>query len=102
MNNDLISRESLLNDFNDKCQRTCPNCEYHKWNAKLYRYECELINTAPTVEARPQGKTNADIFKQTFGLYATEVWSMSESQFLEWLNSGCDCKEADNEHIKPS
>ena len=46
---DLISRETLLNEFNTKCQRMCPTCEYHKWNSKLNRYECELINTAPTV-----------------------------------------------------
>lgn len=46
---DLISREILLNEFNTKCQRNCPTCEYHKWNSTLNRYECELINTAPTV-----------------------------------------------------
>lgn len=50
MNNDLISRENLLNEFDTKCQRICPTCEYHKWNPELNRYECELINTAPTVE----------------------------------------------------
>ena len=49
------------------------------------------------VDEKSQGKTNADLFKQTFGLYATEVWAMSESQFLEWLNSKNDCKEADND-----
>ena len=31
--------------------------------------------------------TNADIFKNIFGLYATELWSMPEKDFLEWLNS---------------
>jgi len=31
--------------------------------------------------------TNADKFKRTFGLYATEVWAMPEQDFLEWLNS---------------
>lgn len=54
------------------------------------------IDNAPTItpekalmdklKGRPQGKTNADLFKQTFGMYATEIWSMNESQFLEWLN----------------
>ena len=34
------------------------------------------------------GVTNADAFKKLFeGLYATELWSWSEDQFLEWLNS---------------
>lgn len=30
---------------------------------------------------------NADKFKSVFGLYATEVWSMPEGEFLRWLNS---------------
>ena len=33
---------------------------------------------------------NADLFKATFGLYATEVWSMKEPIFLLWLNSSTD------------
>lgn len=46
---DLISREVLVNEFDIKCERLCPTCEYHKWNPKLNRYECEIINTAPTI-----------------------------------------------------
>lgn len=38
------------------------------------------------VNERLQGETNAEIFKQIFGIYATEVWSMSEADFLKWLN----------------
>lgn len=30
---------------------------------------------------------NADKFKAVFGLYATELWSMPEGEFLRWLNS---------------
>lgn len=30
--------------------------------------------------------TNAERFKQLFGLYATELWSKSEKDFLTWLN----------------
>ena len=30
---------------------------------------------------------NADKFKAVFGLYATELWSMPEGEFLKWLNS---------------
>lgn len=30
---------------------------------------------------------NAEKFLKTFGIYATEMWAMSESNFLEWLNS---------------
>ena len=31
--------------------------------------------------------TNADKFKQIFGIYATELWAMSEEDFLSWLNA---------------
>ena len=30
--------------------------------------------------------TNAELFKKVFGRYATEVWSMPETEFLDWLN----------------
>lgn len=30
---------------------------------------------------------NADVFKQVFGIYATELWVMGEKDFLKWLNS---------------
>ena len=31
--------------------------------------------------------TNAEKFKQIFGIYATELWAMPEEKFLEWLNA---------------
>ena len=31
--------------------------------------------------------TNAELFKQTFDRYATDVWSLPENEFLEWLNA---------------
>lgn len=31
--------------------------------------------------------TNADLFKQTFGIYAEEFWSFDEKQMLGWLNA---------------
>lgn len=34
--------------------------------------------------------TNAEAFRYDFGIYATELWSMTEKQFLEWLNAECD------------
>ena len=34
--------------------------------------------------------TNAEAFLYDFGIYATELWSMTEAQFLEWLNAQCD------------
>ena len=33
---------------------------------------------------------NSDLFKATFGLYATEVWAMKEPIFLLWLNGETD------------
>ena len=30
---------------------------------------------------------NADLFKEIFGIYATELWAKPEAEFLEWLNS---------------
>ena len=33
--------------------------------------------------------TNAEAFRFDFGIYATELWSMPEEKFLEWLNSEC-------------
>lgn len=30
--------------------------------------------------------TNAEQFEQLFGFYATELWSLSEKEFLQWLN----------------
>ena len=34
--------------------------------------------------------TNAEAFLYDFGIYATELWTMTEEQFLTWLNSQCD------------
>lgn len=34
--------------------------------------------------------TNAEAFRYDFGIYATELWAMTESQFLEWLNAECN------------
>lgn len=31
--------------------------------------------------------TNAEKFKEVFGLYATEFWAKSEKDMLEWLNT---------------
>ena len=37
--------------------------------------------------------TNAEKFKINFGLYATELWAMSEESFLSWLNSAYEKRE---------
>lgn len=46
-----------------------------------------LHRAIKALEERPQGETKAEIFKQTFGIYATEVWAMSEAEFLDWINA---------------
>ena len=62
-----------------------------------YQYDGEVKE--PCVEApcpnceRPQGMTNAELFKQTFGIYATELWTMTNADFMEWLNA--DMREGD-------
>lgn len=47
---------------------------------------------------------NADKFKQIFDLYATELWAMSEKDFLAWLNAESDASDTnsnDMEELKP-
>ena len=34
---------------------------------------------------------NAEKFKQIFGIYATELWAMSEEEFIKWINSNFNC-----------
>ena len=37
--------------------------------------------------------TNAEKFKQAFGIYATELWAMLEEDFLKWLNAEAETKD---------
>ena len=39
---------------------------------------------------------NAEKFLSDFGLYATELWAMSEESFLSWLNSEYEQKKERN------
>ncbi len=39
--------------------------------------------------------TNSDKFKQVFGLYATELWAMTETEFLTWLNADAQPERRD-------
>jgi hypothetical protein len=48
-------------------------------------YTVYLCKGEQTKAEKPHN--NAELFKQTFDIYATEVWAMSESKFLEWLNT---------------
>ena len=32
-------------------------------------------------------RTNADVFREVFDLFATELWAMPEKDFLDWLNA---------------
>lgn len=90
----------------DELKKCAIPCEVHNGALTDLCVPLYQINNAPTVEypfyqeayqtgyeegqkdfERPQGETNAEIFKQTFGIYATELWSMKEADFLEWLNA---------------
>lgn len=44
--------------------------------------------------------TNAEKFKFNFGLYATELWAMSEESFLSWLNSDCQKVEPNRKFLE--
>ena len=93
----LIDADALLNsgyptiyhtEFGDEVINTediknAPTVEY-TFEEAFQKTVCENRLYCP---ARPQGETNAEIFKQTFGIYATELWSMKEADFLEWLNA---------------
>lgn len=84
----------------DKLKKCAIPCEIHNGALTDLCVPLYQINNAPTVhdtvnlypsgaviiQERPQAKTNADLFKQIFGIYATEVWSMNETDFLKWLN----------------
>lgn len=48
----------------------------------------QFLNLAiKALEERPQASNNAELFKQTFGIYATELWTMTNADFMEWLNA---------------
>ena len=48
---------------------------------------------------RSKKMNNAEVFKSVFGVWATEIWALPESEFLQWLSSphlppddtDCDC-----------
>ena len=43
--------------------------------------------------------TNAEKFKQIFGLYATELWAMPGDDFLAWLNRDVETTQPDKENL---
>ena len=43
--------------------------------------------------------TNADKFKEIFELYATELWVMSEVDFLKWLNADYKTRPQTERHL---
>ena len=51
------------------------------------RFDKVMDNLEAVLEERDVRENNAEVFKSTFGIYATELWSMEEKDFLEWLNS---------------
>ena len=56
-----------------------------KQNGEFLNWLCMTAYEA--LKERPQASNNAELFKQTFGMYATELWSMKEADFLKWLNA---------------
>lgn len=80
---DLISRKWLIDAIEGR--RTYLSYEDA-------RDVIDLIEKAPTVCVGKQPTSeeawvsNAEIFERVFGMYATELWTMSEADFLKWLN----------------
>ena len=81
--------------------------DYYSGMKLGYANAALIANVAPTIDAVPavrckdykyyrEGMNNADKFKSAFGLYATEVWSMPEKEFNEWLY-----QEDDGHTIEP-
>ena len=46
--------------------------------------------------------TNAEKFKQIFGLYATELWGKPMKDFFEWLNTEAQSEQNYGEWINVS
>ena len=44
---------------------------------------------------RSAAMTNAELFKKTFHIYATEMWSKPEQEFLDWLNAEVEAGETE-------
>ena len=119
---DLIDRDALKKVWLEECGGDCAICGYlitEKSKDGLTDWiGCELIENAPKIETftfddmnkaqevgykagklegkseRPHGITNAELFKQIFGIYATELWTMTNAKFTEWLNA--DMREEDS------
>ena len=77
---DVISHQIAAIDNAPTVDTTCPHCD----SGYAQGYSDGYLKGK---EERPQAANNAELFKQTFGIYATEMWAMSESDFLEWLNA---------------
>lgn len=50
------------------------------------RYITDNLGESPICPYEEAWVSNAEIFKRVFGVYATELWTMSEADFLKWLN----------------
>lgn len=103
MNNDLISREALkkaitLNrniDRNAVCDvldviDNAPTIEPDKKSLDYdygFAEGIKRTNERLIDKARKQDETNAELFNRTFGMFATELWSMPHPDFVEWLNT---------------
>ena len=91
----MIDADALKTPIEDRIDNI-PASEYDNgWNNAIYAVideidnaptECEKYRSFCMGKQRPQANNNAELFKQTFGIYATEVWSMREADFVKWLN----------------
>jgi len=100
----LLNEQACSEDMTEKEAADCFECakehlqlatwleELQEWRklkavGNFDGYTVYIRKEKTEKEERLQATNNAELFKETFGIYASEVWAMSESKFLEWLNA---------------
>lgn len=86
----LVDVDSLYRHlFTCSDGRICPNTDIDNWPIQFdVKTIKKIIRKEPIVFEFdiPDNAINREVFKQIFGIYATELWAKPESEFLEWLN----------------
>lgn len=69
---------------------TCSKCGDKPCHSNMKNMNCCPNCGAKMDEERGKLMTNAEAFRNDFGFYPTELWEMTEAEYLEWLNEKCD------------
>ena len=85
----LKQRKRMCDTYYSK---ECANCSMFNNNGcrrnffERYYFKDAVDKIETWAEGHPI-YTNADKFRDIFGMYATEMWAMPEVDFLKWLNT---------------